>query len=243
MNKSNEFFKQDVNSKFEKSVSLTNSVKRSTNKTGNSPKEIVMKKAITLALGLIFVSSLAIAAPIEKIARATVVANTTFSLVLSQGQVDGTCCVAGTIENIDFGTLADTDDDGFMSGLNVFGFMTAFTNGLEYNVKSTMAALTDATIGESLDVNSVGVQTLAARDIAGVDIAADTLAAAQSAVGVDKSLYISNGVGTGGAIDIVWFIPSFDGSGALPFTGAVVPNRDIPVGTYVSTATLTLTVV
>ncbi|MFT5207899.1 MAG: hypothetical protein ACI9CF_001660, partial [Candidatus Omnitrophota bacterium] len=73
MNKSNEFFKQDVNSKFEKSVSLTNSVKRSTNKTGNSPKEIVMKKAITLALGLIFVSSLAIAAPIEKIARATVV--------------------------------------------------------------------------------------------------------------------------------------------------------------------------
>ncbi len=241
MNKSNEFFKQEVNSEFEKSVSLNNSVVRSTNKTGNSPKEIVMKKAITMALGLIFVSSLAMAAPIVKTATATVASNVSFTLALAQGKSDGTCCETGNITNIDFGTLSDADNDGFMSGLNVFGFMGVFTNSQEYNVKSTLGALTDATAG-ALNVNSVGVQTLSATDISGADISSDVLAVAQSAIGTGTTLYNSNSTGTGGQINLLWFIPGFGTGGSLPFTGAVVPNRDLPVGTYSNTITLTLTV-
>ncbi len=169
---------------------------------------------------------------------------TTFGFTLFRAKLDGSCCSTEQLTEINFGALNDDDGDGFLSGLPIYGIVEAFSNGKTYQVNSTMASMTAVVNGaaETFDDNSVGVQTVSALGVDGNEISGDSRSASRSAIGTDLQLYQSNSEGSGGTLQLIWYIPSFNGAGNIPFSNAVIPSKDVPQGEYTSSLTLSMTI-
>ncbi|MFT5208231.1 MAG: hypothetical protein ACI9CF_002000 [Candidatus Omnitrophota bacterium] len=169
---------------------------------------------------------------------------TTFGFTLFRAKLDGSCCSTELLTEINFGALNDDDGDGFLSALPIYGIAEAFSNGKTYEVNSTMASMTAVVNGsaETFDDNSIGVQTVSALGVDGNEISGDSRSTSRSAIGTDLQLYQSNADGSGGSLQFIWYIPSFDGAGSVPFSNAIIPSKDVPQGEYASSLTLSMTI-
>lgn len=165
-----------------------------------------------------------------------------FSMAIREETSPGPPPVFGpVVTSMNHGTLVrPTNPDGSPGALRGKAFhvwLGVNTSGRAYDIKSTMAALTN---GATALPKALGVFPVNATTGDGVTSIGGTLASPQEAQGTNKLLYTSTPAGPAGVIELVYGLSGGTATG-VPFIGwEPIPPGQLS-GTYSSTITFTLT--
>jgi hypothetical protein len=211
-------------------------------------------KIIAILSGIMVLNlSVAFAAPCPDPSNCGVVVSAAVDSVLELGigireELTGNPLTLGTTEltAMNHGTLVrssnpDTGAANALRGKAFHVFLGANTSSRQYQITSTMNALTGAggTLPRALGVFP-GVATSDGSGLPAGDIPGDALFSAQDAVGANKVLYTSNPAGQGAVVDIIYGLSGGNADLTLPFPGwEPVPPGQAP-GTYSTTVIYTL---
>lgn len=200
-----------------------------------------MKKTLIVLAAAVSMSMPAFAATSHTVpVSASVGQVTELTMVVNERAAGTDLPINSPLAQMAYGQLVNNGFGALVSSKNFAVYLAANTSSREYNITSTMAALTS---GANTLPPAMGMSVVSAKDASGNDISGDTVVALRNAIMTSQEIYRSNTSGTGASVELWYGIAGYAAGGAAPFTGFQPVLPDQASGSYSSTIQYTLNLI